>query len=464
MKTLDLFSYTSFLHVFWVDASSLESILVSLRGIATLASGMSGSVESVLQWISHIQGEWFIVFDNADDVSPEVVARFIPPGNRGNILITSRNRSMGRVIGFENLIEITEMEEADAISLLLRASNLDSLPEHEQAAKEIVAELGCIPLAVDQAGAYIETGKCGINKYLKRFSRHRRSLMSDTAFTGASDYNQTVYGTWDLSFQEIEKRGKSTSGNAQAAQAAILILQICAFYHPSNISKDIFQSAAEKPKKHVADVEVGENLPQTITSLDHTLLALDKDGEWDDKIFEEGVSVLLSFSLMKRGQSCGILSIHPLVHSWSQEKMSESEQKKICEMGSKILSYAIPWRYESEDYALRRLMYPHVLENKLYACQIGLMQQYYNDGDKCTKFALVMKENGDWNNAEQLEVQMMDNRKKVLGAEHPDTLTIMVDLAGTYQNQGKLNDAEQLEVQVRTMKKKLGGAEKSMAI
>ena len=203
MKTLDLFSYTSFLHVFWVDASSLESILVSLRGIATLASGMSGSVESVLQWISHIQGEWFIVFDNADDVSPEVVARFIPPGNRGNILITSRNKSMGRVIGFENLIEITEMEEADAISLLLRASNLDSLPEHEQAAKEIVAELGCIPLAVDQAGAYIETGKCGINKYLKRFSRHRRSLMSDTAFTGASDYNQTVYGTWDLFFQEI---------------------------------------------------------------------------------------------------------------------------------------------------------------------------------------------------------------------------------------------------------------------
>ena len=74
--------------------------------------------------------------------------------------------------------------------------------------------------------------------------------MSDDAFRGASEYDRTVYGTWDLSFREIEKRakGQSRAGNAQAAQAAILILQICAFYHHSDISKDIFQSAAEKFK------------------------------------------------------------------------------------------------------------------------------------------------------------------------------------------------------------------------
>ena len=461
---MDLFSNTSFLHVFWVDASSLENVLISLRGIATQDSGMSDSVGSVLQWISHIQGEWLIVFDNADDISPGVVERFIPPGNRGNILITSRNRSMGRVIAFENLIEITEMEESDAITLLLRASHLDSLPEHERAAKQIVAELGCIPLAIDQAGAYIEAGKCGINKYLRQFSRHHQTLMSDTAFTGASDYNQTVYGTWDLSFQEIERRGKSTTGNAQTAQAAILILQICAFYHPSDISRDIFQSAAEEPGNHVVDSEMAKKLPQAITSLDHTLLALEKDGQWDDKIFEEGISVLLSFSLVKRDQSSQTLSIHLLVHSWSRDKMSESEQKRICQVGSLILSYTIQWRYRSEDYALRRLMYPHVMENKLHACQIGLMQQYYDDGDKCSKFALVMKENGDWKNAEQLEVQIMDIRKKVLGAEHPDTLTIVENIASTYLNQGRWNEAEQLKVQVRAIQKKLGGAEESMEI
>ena len=79
--------------MFWIDASSLESINMSLKGISSIsvaqASCLDSSAESSLQWISGIQEEWLIVFDNADDLPPDVVAKFIPPGNRGNILITS---------------------------------------------------------------------------------------------------------------------------------------------------------------------------------------------------------------------------------------------------------------------------------------------------------------------------------------------------------------------------------------
>ena len=74
---------------------------------------MDDSIESVLLWMSSIQEEWLIVFDNADDPPVNVVERFIPPGNGGNVLITSRNRSMGSLISFENVIEINEMKEAD---------------------------------------------------------------------------------------------------------------------------------------------------------------------------------------------------------------------------------------------------------------------------------------------------------------------------------------------------------------
>ena len=126
---------------------------MSLKGISSLSSAqfscVDGSVESVLQWISFLQEEWLIVFDNADVPPPEVVEKFIPLGNRGNILITSRNKSMGRIVSFENRIKIKEMEEADAISLLLKASCLDPLPEHLEVSKKIVSELYCIPLAVN---------------------------------------------------------------------------------------------------------------------------------------------------------------------------------------------------------------------------------------------------------------------------------------------------------------------------
>ena len=79
--------------MFWIDASSVDSITLSFRGISSISAAQAScpddSVESVLQWISGIQEEWLIVFDNADEPPVYVVERFIPPGNRGNILITS---------------------------------------------------------------------------------------------------------------------------------------------------------------------------------------------------------------------------------------------------------------------------------------------------------------------------------------------------------------------------------------
>ena len=445
-------------HVFWVDASSVESITMSLRGISSIsaaqASCLDDSVESVIQWISSIQEEWLIVFDNADNAPVSVVKRFIPLGNRGSILITSRNRSMGRVISFENIIEINEMEEADAINLLLKASCLDASAEHIEVAKNIVTELGCLPLAVDQAGAYIEAGRCSIDKYLQQFSLHRQILMSDATFRGVSDYDQTVYGTWDLSFKEIKKRasGQSSAGDAQAAHAAILILQICAFYHHSNISKDIFRSAAEESREYV----VAEKLPQAMSSLDRTLLALDNQGHWDEFIFGQGIAVLLSFSLMKRDQSSEMLSIHPLVHCWSREQISKSEQQRMYEMGSIILCCAISQRLSGYDYGLRQLIFPHIKANESHGSQMGLTKKYYDD--KWNNYIFVLREIGDWKHAEQLEVQVFDMRKKVLGAEHPDTLKSMASLACIYSSQGKWNEAEQLEVQVLDMRKELFGA------
>lgn len=64
---------------------------------------------------------------------------------------------------------------------------------------------------------------------------------------------------------------------------------------------------------------------------------------------------------------------------------------------------------------------------------------------------------GRWEDAEQLEVQVMETRKTKLGVDHPDTLTSMANLASIYWNQGRWEEAEQLFVQViETRKTKLG--------
>ena len=71
--------------------------------------------------------------------------------------------------------------------------------------------------------------------------------------------------------------------------------------------------------------------------------------------------------------------------------------------------------------------------------------------------SLRYRNQGRWEAAEELFVQVMETRKKKLGADHPDTLTSMANLASTYRNQGRWEAAEELEVQVmETRKKKLG--------
>ena len=183
-----------------------------------------------------------MVFDNADNLTPEELEQYFPSGLGGNILITSRNSGLRHLTLHENSLEVKEMEENDAISLLLKAACLDVSQEDLQAeASKIVNELFCIPLAIDQAGAFIAYGDTDIRDYLDEYSQYREKLLSYPAFKGASKYNRSVYGTWELSFKELEQRAKSDdSQRAEAAKSAMILLAIFAFFHFDGITEEFF--------------------------------------------------------------------------------------------------------------------------------------------------------------------------------------------------------------------------------
>jgi len=62
-----------------------------------------------------------------------------------------------------------------------------------------------------------------------------------------------------------------------------------------------------------------------------------------------------------------------------------------------------------------------------------------------------------WKEAEELDMQVMKTRRKVLGQEHPSTLMSMANLASTCQNQGRWKEAEELEMQVMETRKRVLG-------
>jgi hypothetical protein len=314
----------SFSSVFWIDASSVGTITQGLKGICNLpaakSSGLDGSPESALYWIGSLKENYVMVFDNADVLSPAELESYLPPGRGGNILITSRNSTMRNLTSSENSLEVTEMEENDAIELLLKASYLDpSSMKFQAEASKIVKELFCLPLAIDQAGAYIASGATTIGDYLAKYFEHRKILLSHSEFTGASKYNRTVYETWELSYKEIQQRAESDdSHKANAANSAMLLLELFPFFHHEEITEEIFSYAALEKDQKTSNPE----LPLASSMLDRRLLPLNKAGTWDNLLFGEGIRVLLFFSLIKKAPSDGVYAMHPLVHAWGRDRMT----------------------------------------------------------------------------------------------------------------------------------------------
>ena len=131
------------------------------------------SLESALHWIGSLKDNYAMVFDNVDVLSPAELEAYFPPGQRGNILITSHNSMMQCLTSPENSLEVTEMEESEAVLLPLKASCLNSSNMDLKAeASKIVKELCCLPLAVDQAGAFIASGATNIGDYLDKYLHH----------------------------------------------------------------------------------------------------------------------------------------------------------------------------------------------------------------------------------------------------------------------------------------------------
>ncbi|PPR02114.1 hypothetical protein CVT26_008844 [Gymnopilus dilepis] len=219
-------------HIFWIDASSADTVAAGLKALtvntsAVRSASSDDSLESLLKWLALLSQAWLLILDNANDQ----VHKFIPSGTSGDILITSRDRSVRRHTTVD--IEIDKMSEEDAVSLLMRASHCNdpSSPKMLATARAIVQELYCLPLAVDQAGAFIDSGRSTMADYLDIFSKYKRQLLDGHVFKHATPYEQIVYSTWEISYQIFEAGASQENGPvAYACRTAITILEFIAFF------------------------------------------------------------------------------------------------------------------------------------------------------------------------------------------------------------------------------------------
>ncbi|MGB8344931.1 MAG: FxSxx-COOH system tetratricopeptide repeat protein [Ktedonobacteraceae bacterium] len=416
--------------VFWINASSRDALsadFVMLAALLDLPEQQEQKqdvvVRAVKRWLSS-QTHWLLILDNVDDLA--LIADFLPSDAAGDILITTRLQALGAIA---QSIEVEKMGLDEGMVFLLRRAKLlapdltldQAMPEQQAQAAEIVAVLDGLPLALDQAGAYLEETRCGLSHYLDLYATHRKELLLRRGRPPV-DHPEPVATTWALSFQKVE----------QESIAAADLLRLLAFLNPEAIPEEIITpgSIAFDP---TLDTVTGDPLK-----------------------VNEAIEVLLRYSLVRRNPEATLLSVHRLVQAVLRDSMDENMQRTWAERAIRAVNNAFP-DVELETWERCQRCLPHVLMCASYAEAYALAfpeaARLFNEA------ASYLLAHAQYEGAKFLLLNALTIREKVLGADNPNTASTLNDLGDAYRAKAEYALAEQCYEKALQIQKQAKGSE-----
>jgi tetratricopeptide (TPR) repeat protein len=401
--------------VLWTLADTRESLISGYLAIAKKlqlpekdTQDQPIVIEAVKNWLQ-THDSWLLILDNADDLS--MAREFIPPTFDGHLLLTTRAWNMGRLA---KRIEVETMgQDAGALFLLRRVglvaetASLDTASSTDRAtARSICEELGGLPLALDQAGAFIEESQSSLADYLHIYRARRSELLSERGGL-IDDHREGVSTTWSLSFKKVEEKNP----------AAADLLRILAFVHPEAIPEEIITQGSS---------HLGSGLQKVAR---------------DPLLLSQAIAALLAYSLVRRDPEAKTLSIHRLVQAVLRDAMDDKTRKQWAERAVRSVNAVFP-EVEFKTWPECERYLPHALScaERVEQEQISSLEAarlLYEAGCYLIERARVSE-------ASPLLQQALVMREQYLGYEHIDTANTVDRLARCFEMQGKYAEAEPL--------------------
>ncbi|HET9920365.1 MAG TPA: helix-turn-helix transcriptional regulator [Ktedonobacteraceae bacterium] len=189
-RSLDAYPAILFVTATTRDLLAIEcATLAPLLGVLRSAGEkQKAAIDAVKQWLSRTD-DWLLIVDDLNE--SELVQDFLPDRLRGHVLLTTRFANPRKPI---KSIEVGKMTREEGALLLLRRAKiipthgtLDLASEKSRADAEAIYEaVDGLPLALDQAGAYIEEHECSPADYLMLFQTRRGTLLQrHSIFSGS---------------------------------------------------------------------------------------------------------------------------------------------------------------------------------------------------------------------------------------------------------------------------------------
>lgn len=302
--------------VLWFRAETKENLMDDFRSLVRLLnlSKQENPIETMQQWFTANTG-WLLILDNADDF--RLIDPFLPRSPRGHVLVTTRVRAANSVAR-PLLLEPLTPEEG-ALCIIRRIGDIpaygqlsDASPLSVDAALNLSQLMDGLPLALEQAGAYIEDTGNSVSRYLQLYEKRRAEIIQ-RHYGALPNYPLPVATAWAFS--------KSIVG--QREPLALELLQLCAFLAPDAIPEEIFTKGAQ------ALGPVLEPIAADPVALDSATI------------------ILRNYSLLNREvkgeKAIPRFSIHRMMQEILRDEMKEDAQQDWAERAVRAVSLALPF-------------------------------------------------------------------------------------------------------------------------
>ncbi|MFX3638895.1 MAG: tetratricopeptide repeat protein [Candidatus Pristimantibacillus sp.] len=304
--------------IWWIGAENSSRILLEYEelcrqlGLTIIkdGEGILKVKETIFQWMM-VHSNWLFVYDNAEE--EQELLNYIPNKYKGDIIITSRNPN------WRNILSINPLKVDFAKEFVMRSTgDLDEI-----SITRLTKELGELPLALEQACAYIRETGISVNGYLERFVKHRKELFE---LGRALNSEQTVATTFDVSYQILEEQ----------YPLSLFLLTICSFLSPDKISMRLFSSEGE--------------VHPVIREMTSNILELDKN-----------ISILKKYSLLKTEED--EILIHRLIQLTIQDKLTNNKEEWL----QTIIKFLFSQKDREE--VLKHCL--HLYQNYLFSSEVS---------------------------------------------------------------------------------------------
>ena len=315
-----------------MSARSETTIIADLSRICeALRLDDGSSLQSKFkQWLSSKENMSFLlIFDNADDPGSVPISCYLPKTSWGHIVYTSRDQGIiGTLAKKGRSLEQLASEEAIQI-LLKKADVLNPSAEDSGYAQQIVHQFGCLPLAIDQAGAYIKARHKSLPAFKELCTQRRSDILKFKP--RLAGYDQTVFTTWELNFEQVEE----SSNDARK-----LLLLFC-YLDAANIQEATLDRACSSQKRWSHDGEATEVAPLA-SGIDEDLICAVRD----EIRFDDAIEVLRSFSLIyvNEDKMTGLrkFSIHPMIQYCASQRIAPDVQNYWRAQAIVLVCHAFP--------------------------------------------------------------------------------------------------------------------------